>query len=80
MKFKIMHNLANRQRWSFPYEQDPRKKACHKKIHKVSMHAQNFQEPKGDTIWTRHQENQDDTLKCDTIKGCPNYIKDPNHT
>jgi hypothetical protein len=36
------------------------------------MHAQYFQEPKGDTIWTQHQEKQEGTQKCDTSKGCPN--------
>ena len=27
------------------------------------MHAQDFQEPKGDTIWTKHQESQERTQK-----------------
>ena len=33
---------------------------------------------KRDTIWKKHQANQEGTQKCDNIKGCPNYIKDPN--
>ena len=41
------------------------------------MHAQDFQEPNEDIIWTKHQENQEGTPKCDTTKGCPNYIKEP---
>ena len=27
------------------------------------MHAQDFQEPKGDIIWTKHQESQERTQK-----------------
>jgi hypothetical protein len=27
-------------------------------IHSVNMHAQEFQEPKGDIVWTKHQTNQ----------------------
>ena len=42
------------------------------------MHAQDFQEPKIDTIWTKYQEKQEGTPKCDTTKGYPNYIKDPS--
>ena len=42
------------------------------------MHAQDFQEPKGDIFWTKHQENQEGTSKCDTTKGYLNYIKEPN--
>ena len=42
------------------------------------MHAQDLQEPNGDTIWTKHQENQEGTQKCDMKKNCPNYIKEPN--
>ena len=42
------------------------------------MHAQDFQEPKGDIIWTKHQANQEGTQKCDTPKGYPNYIEEPN--
>jgi hypothetical protein len=42
------------------------------------MHAQDFQEPNEDIIWTKHQENQEGTPKCDTTKGYPNYIKEPN--
>ena len=42
------------------------------------MHAQDFQEPKGDIIWTQHQENKEGTSKCDTRRGYPNYIKEPN--
>ena len=33
---------------------------------------------KRDTIGTKRQVNQEGTQKCDHIKGCPNYIKDPN--
>ena len=40
------------------------------------MHAHDFQEPKGDIIWTKHQTNQGGTPKCDTTKGYPNYIKE----
>ena len=32
------------------------------------MYAQDFQEPKGDIIWTKHQENQEGTPKCGTTK------------
>lgn len=32
------------------------------------MHAQDLHEPKGDTIWTKHQVNQEGTQKCDKIK------------
>ncbi len=32
------------------------------------MHAQDFQEPKGDTIWTKYQLNQEGTQKCDKTK------------
>ena len=28
--------------------------------------------------WTKHQENQEGTQKCDAPKGYPNYIKEPN--
>ena len=38
------------------------------------MHAQDLHEPKGDTIWTKHQVNQEDTQVWQN-KGCPNYIK-----
>jgi hypothetical protein len=40
------------------------------------MHAKNFQEPKGDTIWTKHQEHQRVTRRCEKPKSCPNYIKE----
>ena len=30
------------------------------------MHAQDFQGPKGDTIWTKHQVNQEGNQKIDT--------------
>ena len=33
---------------------------------------------KQDTIWTKHQLNQEGTHKCDKRKNCPNYIKNPN--
>ena len=42
------------------------------------MHAHDFQEPKGDIIGTKHQANQEGIQKCDTPKGYPNYIKEPN--
>ena len=42
------------------------------------MHAQDFQEPKGDIIWTKHQVNQEGTQKCDTEKVVQIYIKEPN--
>ena len=42
------------------------------------MRAQDFQEPNEDIIWTKHQENHEGTPKCDTTKGYPNYIKEPN--
>ena len=42
------------------------------------MHAQDFQEPKEDTIWTKHQIKHDDTWKCDMSKDCPNHIKESN--
>ena len=42
------------------------------------MHAYNFQEPKRDIIWTKHQVNQESTPKVWQKKGCPNYIKEPN--
>jgi hypothetical protein len=42
------------------------------------MHAQDFQEPKGDTIWTKNQEEQASTQNCEATKGCPNYIKESN--
>ena len=32
------------------------------------MHAQDFQEPKGNTIWTQHQVNQEETQKCEWQK------------
>ena len=32
------------------------------------MHAQDLHEPKGDTIWTKYQVNQEGTQKCDKIK------------
>ena len=32
------------------------------------MHAQDFQEPKGDIIWTKHQANQEGTPRCATSK------------
>ena len=54
-----------------------KKASIPKNIYKVNMHAQDFQEPKGDTIWTKHQANQEGTQRCDT-EGCPNYIKEPN--
>jgi hypothetical protein len=40
------------------------------------MHAKNFQEPKGDTIWTKHQEDQRVTRRCEKPKSCPNYIRE----
>jgi hypothetical protein len=42
------------------------------------MHAQDFQEPKGNTIWTKHQKEQASTQNCEAKKGCPNYIKESN--
>ena len=33
---------------------------------------------KWDTIWTKHQLNQESTHKCDKKTNCPNYIKYPN--
>lgn len=41
------------------------------------MHAR-ISRTKGDMIWTKHQIKQDDTQKCDMLKGCPNYIKESN--
>ena len=35
-------------------------------LHIENMHAQDFPEPKGNTIWTKHQVNQDGTPKSDT--------------
>jgi hypothetical protein len=40
------------------------------------MHAKDFQEPKGDTIWKKHHKKHEDTQKCHMTKGCPNYIKE----
>jgi hypothetical protein len=40
------------------------------------MHAQDFQEPKGDKFWTKHQEEQASIQNCEATKGCPNYIKE----
>lgn len=34
--------------------------------HIENMHAQDFQEPIGNTIWTKHQVNQEGTPKGDT--------------
>ena len=48
-------------------------------IHSVNMHAQYFQEPKGDIVWTKHQINQKCTQRCDARKGCPKYIKESNN-
>ena len=42
------------------------------------MHAQDFQEPKGDIIWTKHQEKPRMQTKGVTPKDCPNYIKESN--
>jgi hypothetical protein len=42
------------------------------------MHAQDFQEPKGDTIWTIHQEEPEVTQRCEKTKSCPNYLKEAN--
>jgi hypothetical protein len=42
------------------------------------MHAQYFQDPKGDIVWTKHREKQEGTQKCDTSKGYPNCIKKSN--
>ncbi len=39
---------------------------------------QDFQEPNGDMIQTKHIIKQDDTQKCDMSKGCPNHIKESN--
>jgi hypothetical protein len=39
------------------------------------MHAQEFQEPK-DIIWTKHQEDQEVTQRCEEIKVVQNYIKE----
>ena len=36
------------------------------------MHAQYFQEPNEDIIWTRHAPNKS------RDNGCPNYIKESN--
>ena len=40
------------------------------------MHAQDFEETRGDTIWTKHQESQERTQKGVTPKDCPNYIEE----
>jgi hypothetical protein len=40
------------------------------------MHAHDFQEPKGDVIWTNNQINRECTQMCDTIQGCPNYTEE----
>jgi hypothetical protein len=32
------------------------------------MHAQDFQEPKEDTIWTKYQEGQEVTQMCENLK------------
>jgi hypothetical protein len=32
------------------------------------MHAKYFQEPKGDTIWTKHQEDQEVAQRCEKLK------------
>jgi hypothetical protein len=32
------------------------------------MHAKYFQEPKGATIWTKHQEDQEVTQSCENPK------------
>jgi hypothetical protein len=42
------------------------------------MHAQDFQEPKVDIIWTKHQEEQAITQNREATKGCLNYIKESN--
>ena len=33
---------------------------------------------KRDTIWTKHQLNEESTQKCDPTNGFPNYIEDSN--
>jgi hypothetical protein len=32
------------------------------------MHAQDFQEPKGDIIWPKHQKGQEVTQRCEKLK------------
>ena len=40
----------------------------------VNMHAQDFQEPREDIIWTKTPSKPRRSQKCNTIKGDPNYI------
>ena len=40
----------------------------------LDMHAQYFQSPKEDITWTKTPSKPKGTQKCNTIKGCPNYI------
>ena len=42
------------------------------------MHAQDFQEPKGDIIWTKTPSKSRRHTKVWHEKDCPNYIKEPN--
>ena len=62
----------------FPLYIESKKASMPYNMHIVNMHAHDFQEPKGDIIWTKHQANQEGTQKCDTPKGYSNYIKEPN--
>ena len=48
-------------------------KACHG-IYWVNMHAQDFQKPKEDIIWTKTLSKPRSTQKCNMLKVCPNYI------
>ena len=60
MKLNFMHILAKLGFYGvYPIYWIKESKACHRIYILVNMHAQNFQEPKEDIIWTQHQVNQE---------------------
>ena len=78
MKLNFMHILANLG-FDGVYPIYWIKKSKHAIRYTYSKYAcTRLSRTKGDIIWTKHQINQEGTPKCDTTKGCPNYIKEPN--